>query len=441
MACILPRGMDKLPDTHPLCRLIPAASDAEIKAITESIREHGLIEDVVLYEGAILDGRTRITGCNWSNTAVRFREFGSLPGDGSDPVAFVIAKNLRRRHLSESQIAMAAARLVEAHRESALARQLAGTLAPRDAKGKATERAAEAAGVSPRTVERAVKVARDGTPELQHAVETDRIPVARAALLAELPTEEQVQVVALTPEQILAEARRIKMEKKTPDAKGSVEQYTPEKIIEFARVVLGEIDLDPASCREANEVVRAKKYLTQKQNGLAHRWLGKVWLNCPYGTDEGAESRQAKWNAKLVADHELGFVTAALTIVNASTGDQWFDAIAAKYPVCFTPRMAFRLPKEEVERINAERVAAGKKPRAKVNAQPKTGSAIFYMGPDPLLFAREAQRRSIGRVRFPPAMLGDLIVEEVSRRIVAGGLALHEAWAELKEEMGWLGAT
>lgn len=39
------------------------------------------------------------------------REFGSDPLDGADPLAFVVSLNLARRHLSESQRAMAAQKL------------------------------------------------------------------------------------------------------------------------------------------------------------------------------------------------------------------------------------------------------------------------------------------------------------------------------------------
>jgi hypothetical protein len=41
---------------------------------------------------------------------------------------------------------------------------------------------------------------------------------------------------------------------------GENEWFTPEKYIELARSVLGEIDLDPASCEAAQKTVRAKKW-------------------------------------------------------------------------------------------------------------------------------------------------------------------------------------
>ena len=59
--------------------------------------------------------------------------------------------------------------------------------------------------------------------------------------------------------------------------------YTGLDIIEPARRVMGVIDLDPASCPEANTVVRAVEHFGIKENGLLRDWYGRVWLNPPFG--------------------------------------------------------------------------------------------------------------------------------------------------------------
>lgn len=60
------------------------------------------------------------------------------------------------------------------------------------------------------------------------------------------------------------------------------ELYTPPDIIKRVTAVMGSIDLDPASCKEANKIVKAKKFFTQKEDGLTKPWYGNVWLNPPY---------------------------------------------------------------------------------------------------------------------------------------------------------------
>jgi hypothetical protein len=62
------------------------------------------------------------------------------------------------------------------------------------------------------------------------------------------------------------------------------EHYTPRDIVEAAREVLGGIDLDPASCLEAQQTVRAERYFTRGVNGLFQPWSGRVFLNPPGGT-------------------------------------------------------------------------------------------------------------------------------------------------------------
>jgi len=61
------------------------------------------------------------------------------------------------------------------------------------------------------------------------------------------------------------------------------EWYTPPDLIGKARRVLGGFDLDPASCAEADATVQAARYLTEADDGLAHQWHGRIWLNPPYG--------------------------------------------------------------------------------------------------------------------------------------------------------------
>lgn len=59
--------------------------------------------------------------------------------------------------------------------------------------------------------------------------------------------------------------------------------YTHPDIIAAARRAMGGIDLDPASCKEANLTVGATRFIGEVDNGLLHGWDGRVWCNPPYG--------------------------------------------------------------------------------------------------------------------------------------------------------------
>jgi len=155
---------------------------------------------------------------------------------------------------------------------------------------------------------------------------------------------------------------------------GNNEWYTPGEILEAARDVLGEIDLDPASCAAANEVVRAKTYYTIEDDGLTQPWHGRVWMNPPYG--RGLVDR---FVTRLCECIETGDVTEAIVLVNNATETKWAQALLnVAAAVCFpSGRIRFWNPDKE-------------------NASPLQGQALFYVGPNPGVFA--ARFRPLGKV-------------------------------------------
>jgi ParB-like chromosome segregation protein Spo0J len=91
---------------HPLADAFPLIEGPEFEELVASVRDHGLFDPITLLEGSILDGRNRYRACQAAGVEPRFEEF-----DGGDPTAFVVSKNINRRHLNVSQRAMIAAKL------------------------------------------------------------------------------------------------------------------------------------------------------------------------------------------------------------------------------------------------------------------------------------------------------------------------------------------
>ena len=75
---------------------------------------------------------------------------------------------------------------------------------------------------------------------------------------------------------------RRKQERKQAELLSTCEWYTPKRYIDATRKVLRSIDLDPATSKLAQTVVKAKTFYTAEDDGLSKQWHGRVWLNPPY---------------------------------------------------------------------------------------------------------------------------------------------------------------
>jgi len=114
----------------------------------------------------------------------------------------------------------------------------------------------------------------------------------------------------------------------------SQEWYTPAAIIAAVYEVLHKIDLDPASCAQANKIVGATRYYTEQENGLELPWTldgqpVKVFLNPPFGTVRS----HAFWQGRSLAgffyqrlrdEYARGNVSEAIALLKSDPKQSWF---------------------------------------------------------------------------------------------------------------------
>ena len=152
---------------------------------------------------------------------------------------------------------------------------------------------------------------------------------------------------------------------------GENEWYTPPEYIEAARAVMGGIDTDPASSTVANQTVKAQTFYSAEDDGLAHSWQGRVWMNPPYSQPLiGLFCNALRWSI------ESGNVTEAITLTNNATETAWFaDLLANADAVC--------LLRSRVRFIDRYGNPSG---------APLQGQAVTYSGPNVDAFANHFGR-------------------------------------------------
>jgi phage N-6-adenine-methyltransferase len=146
---------------------------------------------------------------------------------------------------------------------------------------------------------------------------------------------------------------------------GNNEWYTPKPYIAAALEVLGAIDLDPASSKEANSVIGAGKFFSAQNDGLKQNWTGRVWMNPPYSSE-----LIGLFCDKLSQSFASREIKEAVALVNNATETLWFQSLCEHASaLCF--------PKGRVKFWNTN----------KESTAPLQGQALVYLGPKPKAFA------------------------------------------------------
>lgn len=257
----LPDGRSIAFKAHPLADLFPMMSADEHAALVDDVKERGVQRPIVLLDGMVLDGRNRYMAARDAEVGYRVVEF-----TGSDPLAFVISENMRRRHLTETQRASVAAKLAKLPKGS---NQHASIEAPSQAQ------AAEMLSVSRASVQRAAEVQQRGTPELAAAMAAGDVSVSAAAEVAKLPEAEQVEIVAQGPAAV-KEAAKAARQKADPVAKAPARpasNLTPDAMAEEHEALRA--DLEKANAR-IEELTRERDALKSWNADLSAENQGPV---------------------------------------------------------------------------------------------------------------------------------------------------------------------
>jgi hypothetical protein len=149
---------------HALAGIFPMLNQTGLRELAQDIAEHGLQSAIVLYEGQILDGRSRYLASQ--STARRYQTY-----TGDDPIGYVLSQNLHRRHLNDTQRAMVGARIANLR---------VGENQYRDKLGVPTGAAAQFLGVSRRAIARAKFVISHSDRETVDAIENGSLSLSSA---------------------------------------------------------------------------------------------------------------------------------------------------------------------------------------------------------------------------------------------------------------------
>ena len=206
---------------HPLAAIFPPMAEGQFEALKKDIAEHGQIDPICILDGKILDGRNRWRACEELGIKPKTQDFN---GNG-DPLRFIIAKNLHRRHLSESARALIAGRLP-------------GLKWGRPRKDEKEEliplnELSDLFSISSKSIQHAKSVIENGDPEIIRAVEQEKITVTAAKELVKLEPAEQITIARADDrerKQLIKEgkqrAKAIKKKKKSSKKEFTLEAET-----------------------------------------------------------------------------------------------------------------------------------------------------------------------------------------------------------------------
>lgn len=210
--------MEKLP-FHPATKHIPLMPERDpdktwdLERLGQSIKEHGLLEPVKIYQGKILDGRNRYRACQkycpekFDYVELSEQELGKY----RNTRLYAWSQFVARRHVTAGEAAAVAKKMgiVDDEKRKAKERQREhGGTAPGKKKhshapagkcsGESADQAGAAVGISGDTLRRFEKVEETAEAEVVEAVADGRLPVKTALQVVKLPPAKQREIIKPT---------------------------------------------------------------------------------------------------------------------------------------------------------------------------------------------------------------------------------------------------
>jgi hypothetical protein len=155
---------------HPAANVIPKMSEEEYANLKQDIATNGQCEDIVVWEGQLLDGRHRLRACQELGIEPKYFELC----ENVDPWTYAISRNLHRRHLTTGQRSMIAAQLATLKNGSNQHNKEGGP------NGISIDKAAKTMSVSAKSVKRPRTIAAKAPAEVTAAVESGKLTLGAA---------------------------------------------------------------------------------------------------------------------------------------------------------------------------------------------------------------------------------------------------------------------
>jgi len=188
---------------------MPPHTKEEFEELKEDIRKNKLQIPIMTYEDKILDGRGRYNACVELAKQGVETNFRTNPYTGPDPRRYVVSANVKRRHLNESQRALIAAQLASFTHGGDRSKASIDALTQKEA--------AQLLNVSEPSVERAVKVLKNGVPALVEAVKKGKLRVSAVENFAK--SNDQDKLIAECKGNVVEAVKKLPPTKKSKKKK------------------------------------------------------------------------------------------------------------------------------------------------------------------------------------------------------------------------------